>query len=679
MSTALDNDSPKEGEYLTTPVVTDRMPKGIRYIIGNEAAERFSFYGMKAILTIFMVAHLKDSAGGPDYMREDHAKATFHLFSAAAYFFPLVGSLVSDILWGKYRTILILSLGYCIGHACIAMGDAEFGMAIMEPRNWLFLGLILIAIGAGGIKPCVSAHVGDQFGSENQHLLTKVYSWFYFAINLGAAASTLLTPSLLEHHGPWLAFGLPGVLMAIATFVFWLGRNKFVHVPPAGFKRFKEETLSSDGLKALRNLSPLFLIFVPMFWAIFDQTGSAWVLQASRMDRAFLWRNWLESEVQAVNPIYILILIPLFAYVIYPLVGRVVEVTPLRKIGTGLFMTAIAFGLSAWIEHQIEGGSIIKNSSQANRQQWKADHLIDGDLENKSWVSTIDPSFHASDDDASTTHAEQDESRKLLPQEFVFQLRESLPWTIDEVRVHPATNLGEFLLSQRNEDGKEDGRKLGAVAVDTCHPKTIRISVADTPNPKRGWKQVAELSLDRSVEPQSVKFQTIDANYVKLEIVENWGGPFVGLGEVEILAAGKMPGVNNDERAKVWPNVAAMGYRPNIYWQFIAYILLTAAEVMVSIVCLEFAYTQAPKAMKSFIMGIYFLGVSLGNAFTAAVNFFIQNEDGTSKLAGASYYWFFTIAMLITSVLYVVWSQFYRGQTYIQGEEIPEVDPNIVE
>ena len=213
---------------------------------------------------------------------------------------------------------------------------------------------------------------------------------------------------------------------------------------------------------------------------------------------------------------------------------------------------------------------------------------------------------------------------------------------------------------------------MAAVEVDTCHAKTIRISVAESPNPKRGWKQVDTLSLSRSVEPQMAEFHTSRAKYVKLQIVENWGGPFVGLGEVEILVAGKLHANSSDEWNKIWPNVAGMGYRPNIYWQFIAYILLTAAEVMVSIVCLEFAYTQAPKTMKSFIMGIYFLGVSLGNIFTAAVNYFIQNEDGTSKLAGASYYWFFTIAMLVTAVLYVVWSQFYHGQTYIQGEEEAE-------
>jgi hypothetical protein len=284
-------------------------------------------------------------------------------------------------------------------------------------------------------------------------------------------------------------------------------------------------------------------------------------------------------------------------------------------------------------------------------------------------VSTIDPTFDASDSDPEGRQENEDASRKLLPQEIVIRLRESRAWTIEGVRVHPATNLGRFLAD----------RELVAVEVDTCHAKTIRISVADSPKPERGWKQVDTLSLSRSVEPQMVEFQTVSAKYVKLEIVENWGGPFVGLGEVEVLAAGKLPAESSDGRANTWPNVGVMGYRPNIYWQFIAYALLTAAEVMVSIVCLEFAYTQAPKTMKSFIMGIYFLGVSLGNIFTAAVNYFIQNEDGTSKLAGASYYWFFTIAMFVTAVLFVVWSKFYRGHTYIQGDDAKEVDPNTLE
>ncbi|MCH7960964.1 MAG: hypothetical protein IIC49_01380 [Planctomycetes bacterium] len=240
-----------EHNYRTTPDPTNtRMPGGIPYIIGNELAERFSFYGMKGILTVFMTEHLLDSSGASANMSDEQAKYWYHMFTAAAYFFPLLGAILADVVLGKYRSILFISLMYCLGHGALAMMDLgpHFGLWDMKP--FLIAGLLMIAIGAGGIKPCVSAHVGDQFGAGNKRLLTQIFNWFYFSINLGAAASTMLTPILLVKVGPWAAFGLPGVLMAIATFVFWLGRHKFVHVPPSGMKFFKE-TFSPDGIRAL--------------------------------------------------------------------------------------------------------------------------------------------------------------------------------------------------------------------------------------------------------------------------------------------------------------------------------------------------------------------------------------------------------------------------------------------
>ena len=97
--------------------------------------------------------------------------------------------------------------------------------------------------------------------------------------------------------------------------------------------------------------------------------------------------------------------------------------------------------------------------------------------------------------------------------------------------------------------------------------------------------------------------------------------------------------------------------------------MLTSAEVMVSITCLEFSYTQAPKTMKSFIMAFFMLSVAAGNLFTSAVNFFIQNEDGSSKLVGADYFWFFTLLMLLTSVIFLFVIRNYSEQTYLQDEQ----------
>lgn len=336
--------------HRTTPFDTDTMPPGIPYIIGNEAAERFSFYGMRTILVVFMVQylHLLDGSGGSG-MSNNQAVANYHQFASWVYFTPFLGALIADVFLGKYRTILCLSIVYCLGHAALAcMGS--YG----NSPQWLFAGLLLICLGSGGIKPCVSAHVGDQFGKNNHHLISRIYNWFYFSINFGSFFSTLLTPWLLKHWGPHWAFGVPGVLMAIATFMFWMGRNRFVHIPPSGFGFFKE-AFSRDGLVALGKLIPLFT-FIAVFWSLYDQTGSSWVLQAEQMNLKFLGITWLESQIQAVNPILILVYIPLFTFVIYPWINRIFPLTPLRKIGLGMILMTASFGLTTLIQTWIDAG-----------------------------------------------------------------------------------------------------------------------------------------------------------------------------------------------------------------------------------------------------------------------------------------------------------------------------------
>jgi POT family proton-dependent oligopeptide transporter len=431
------------------------MPAGIPYIIGNEASERFSYYGMRAILVVFMTQYLVTGSGALDVMGEDDAKGWFHLFVSAVYLTPLLGALISDGLLGKFRTIIFLSLVYCAGHFALAIDDTRWGLAV---------GLGLIALGAGGIKPCVSAHLGDQFGRTNQGLLARAFSWFYFSINLGAFVSTLATPWLLQHYGSSVAFGLPGVLMLLATLLFWLGRHKFVHIP-AGGHHFVKEVFSKTGLQVLARLCAVYM-FIAVFWALFDQTASSWVLQAQQMDRNLFGFELLPAQIQAANPLLVLLLIPLFSYRIYPAINRWFPLTPLRKMSIGLFVTVLAFTIPTFVQLSIDAG--------------------------------------------------------------------------------------------------------GA---------------------------------------------------------------------------------------------------PSIAWQLLAYVVLTSAEVMVSITCLEFSYTQAPKTMKSFVMAFFMLSISLGNLFTSAVNFFIQNPDGSSKLAGADYFIFFTLLMLGTAMLFVLVARYYRGETYIHEEQ----------
>jgi POT family proton-dependent oligopeptide transporter len=447
-----------ESKYITAPIPSKKMPAAIPYILVNEASERFSFYGMRCILVIFMTKYLLGRGGMLDVMSPDESKTYFHLFVASVYFMPLIGALLCDIWLGKYRTILFFSMVYCFGF---------FSLAIDQTRLGLAAGLVLIAIGSGVIKPCVSANVGDQFGKSNKHLLERAYYWFYFSINFGATISQFLIPVVLDRWGPRPAFGIPGFFMFLATLAYLLGRKKFVHVPAGGWS-FIKDTFSGEGIRAVGKLCIIYL-FIAVFWSLWDQLDSAWVLQAEKMNRYWLGHEWLSAQITTVNPVMIMVLIPTFSYAIYPAINKLFPLTPLRKISIGLFVTALTFVISALIESRI-----------------------------------------------------------------------------------------------------------------------------------------------------------------------------------------------------------AAGYRPSVGWLILNHIILAAAEVMVSITCLEFSYTQAPKRMKSFIQAVFLLSVSVGNTFTSMVNAFIQNEDGSSKLAGASYFLFFSGLMLVTAVVFIFVAAKYREKSYIQQEASAE-------
>jgi dipeptide/tripeptide permease len=528
--------------YRNTPTETTGMPGGIPFIIGNEAAERFSFYGMKVILAVFMTQYLVSATGEAAYLTEAQAREYVAWFVASAYFFPVLGAILSDAILGKYRTIMLLSIVYCIGHGALAMIDmpSAFLQATMDPKGWLVAGLFLVALGSGGIKPCVSAHVGDQFGKANSHLLARVFGWFYFSINFGAFFSTLLTPWLLKNHGAGWAFGVPGVLMALATFMFWLGRHRYIHIPPKGIG-FVREVFSREGLGAMAGLLSIYA-FVAVFWSLYDQSGGAWVLQAGQMDRNFLGIDWLESQIQAINPLLILCYIPLFAYVIYPIAGKVVKLTPLRKIGAGFFLCVVAFGISSFAQQKIDA----------------AQAAFSGQVAPMVASASID-----------------------------------FPKTIETLRA-----------AERNAPAQ-----------------TLETMLKEPQTGDEAWRAKA----------------------------------------VETVARGGVAIASDGSRIEAdWPSIG---------WQILAFLVLTAAEVLVSVTCLEFSYTQAPKKMKSFVMSLYLLSVSAGNVLTALVNRFTVDEAGNSLLPGASYYWFFTTLMLGAAVVYIVVSLFYREKEHLQGAE----------
>jgi proton-dependent oligopeptide transporter, POT family len=373
------------------------IPRQIRYIIGNEGCERFSFYGMRNILTVFLVSSLLLYL--PEGDRARGAKDVFHTFVIGVYFFPLLGGWLADRFYGKYNTILWLSLVYCVGQAFLAM--------FVTNRTGFYIGLGLIALGSGGIKPCVAAFVGDQFDQTNKHRAKVVFDAFYWIINFGSFFASLLMPIFLRHLGPAFAFGVPGVLMFISTVIFWLGRKQYVMIPPAppnphSFLRVSRSAIASgmrgqilaaiavatatgsfllmpkfgfviaaclalvaviafgglgvwlqldavrdkhpaDAIAGARSVLRVLVLFalVTPFWSLFDQKASTWVLQADAMDKP----SWFQpSQMQALNPMLVMLLIPFNNLVLYPALMRFgYEVTALRRMTAGIVFAGLSW------------------------------------------------------------------------------------------------------------------------------------------------------------------------------------------------------------------------------------------------------------------------------------------------------------------------------------------------
>jgi POT family proton-dependent oligopeptide transporter len=353
---------------------TDRLPRQIPFIIGNEACERFSFYGMRNILTVFLIDYLLLNVHPDPEARRAAAKAQFHLFVSGVYFFPLLGGYLADRFLGKYRTIFWLSLLYVAGHACLALFE--------KSPTGFYAGLGLIALGSGGIKPCVSAMVGDQFNESNKHLVKKVFAIFYWSINFGSFFASLLIPKTLKLYGPAVAFGIPGGLMAIALVIFWLGRRHYVSIPPTGrnphsFGRVVLSALRNrgehkhwldgasrehperavEGARAVFRVLAVFLP-IPFFWMLFDQKASTWVVQAKSMDLQIGPWTFEPSQMQLVNPALVMLFIPLTTGVLYPAFARAgYELTPLRRMTIGLAVGAVSYVIAGSLQVAIEGGA----------------------------------------------------------------------------------------------------------------------------------------------------------------------------------------------------------------------------------------------------------------------------------------------------------------------------------
>ncbi|XP_076679855.1 peptide transporter family 1 isoform X1 [Andrena cerasifolii] len=623
-----------------------KYPKSVFFIISNEFCERFSFYGMRTVLTLYLVNQLN---------YESHsATSIYHAFMMLAYFFPLFGAVLADSMLGKFRTILYLSIVYAIGQFLLSLSAAP--PVGLPSREFSLVGLLLIAFGTGGIKPCVSAFGGDQFVlPQQERYMSTFFSLFYFSINFGSLISTFLTPVLRSDVTCFglnscysLAFLVPAILMTLSIVIFALGKPLYRIRQPTGnimlvvskcichaiSKKSKskgekrehwldyaddeyDQPLISD-IKAALQVIKLF-IPIPIFWALYDQQGSRWTLQAAQMDGEMGSFLLQPDQMLVVNPLLVMAFIPLFETCIYPVLSKVGISTPLRKLSLGGLLAALSFVISAFVDLQLEGTQPILPSAgltqvrifntlncpvpmtigNATTELQNLDMWVNQHIEVKG-TQTL--SYKADFTGCKTAGYYNPTLNSVVYGNMALEEAAAISYVItpNGLTYHYKDSVS------KSRDGLP--RVRGLFSVDppgsSVTVELIRAGIPLTFNWTTTDPQVSELN--------DVKHDTYDivvnGEKVKSDVPLKSGGVYTVVGSV--TASGKHVNVV----------VVTQSNSLHILWMLPQYIVITVGEVMFSVTGLEFAFTQSPDSMKSLMQAAWQLTVAIGNLIVIIIS-----------------------------------------------------------
>uniref|UniRef100_A0A8C8BRV1 Solute carrier family 15 member 2 n=1 Tax=Oncorhynchus tshawytscha TaxID=74940 RepID=A0A8C8BRV1_ONCTS len=595
-------------------------PVCISFIVVNEFCERFSYYGMKAVLTLYFINYL--------HWNQNLSTAVYHAFSSLCYFTPILGALIADSWLGKFKTIVYLSVVYVLGHvvksvgAIPSVGDSTIHIALS------MMGLILIAFGTGGIKPCVAAFGGDQFDEEHTNERRKFFSIFYMSINAGSLLSTVITPILRGNVQCFggdcyaLAFGVPAILMVIALVVFISGSGMYKKSPPEGnvlldvcrclglaiknrwmsskydSKRkhwldWAEEKYPKRLIHEIKMVLRVLVLFIPlpMFWALFDQQGSRWTLQATRMNMAFM-----------LNALLILMFVPIFDVVVYPLIGLCrINLTPLKKMAVGMIFAALAFGAATLVEVNVM--KTVVEPAPRGQCLLQVYNLADSDVKLSIPGSNLfSQPIKSYEDPQAYQHLELGGHNKTITvginhnghfhecgETFTEQKAYSLVLHSKTSGIVCQLATDNILKSEKMEaylrfiNTRSEAVNVTMAGVDFYIPADYGIS----PNKSVERNEYTSVRCTSGSQDFSINLGLLDS----------------GASYTVILKGVSHPTANN----------------VHIAWQIPQYALMTAGEVMFSIPGIEFSYSQAPANMKSLLQAGWLLTVAFGNVIVLIV------------------------------------------------------------
>ncbi|MEQ3514933.1 peptide MFS transporter [Pseudoalteromonas sp. BZB3] len=340
---------PKAGEFLG-------HPKGLFLLFGTEMWERFGYYGMRAILVLYLVAMAQD--GGFGWSNAD-ALSLYGTFTMAVYLTPLFGGWLADNVLGQRKAIIIGGILMAVGH--FTMGIPHAMVSGIE-ENVFYVGLTLLCIGNGLFKPNISTMVGDLY-QEGDKRRDSAFTIFYMGINLGGALGPLIAGYVAAVINWQAGFIAAGIGMVISVVMQMILSKKYLGdigvVPSAKLSQQQSESgqkepltkVEKDRIKVIFTMS----VFSIIFWMGFEQAGGLMNIFANDYtDRMLMGFEIPASWFQSLNSIFIIIFAPIVAMIWLKLDNK--EPNSPVKFAIGLVFLALGF-FTMMLALATEGGN----------------------------------------------------------------------------------------------------------------------------------------------------------------------------------------------------------------------------------------------------------------------------------------------------------------------------------
>jgi POT family proton-dependent oligopeptide transporter len=331
---------------MTTADATDRgffgHPRGLSTLFFTEMWERFSYYGMRAFLILYMVAPV--AAGGLGFT-DARAASIYGTYTGSAWAASIFGGLLADRLLGQYRTVLLGGIIIAAGHFTLAF----------KSIGSFYAGLALIVMGTGCLKPNVSTLVGSLY-PQGDTRRDAGFSIFYMGINLGAFIGPLIAGYLAQRVSWHVGFASAGVGMALGVTQYIFGRGRLKQgiarlgqkpdAPTADTRAARSTAADVSRSTEMKRIGAIVIFFLAavLFWGAYEQAGSTLNLFADRYTRLTMFGfTFPSSWFQSVQPIFVIILAPIFGW-LWVRLGRSEPSVP-TKFAIGLVFMGLSFAV----------------------------------------------------------------------------------------------------------------------------------------------------------------------------------------------------------------------------------------------------------------------------------------------------------------------------------------------